>query len=115
MSDTSESTPAVPDTPNVEFLVSNSPRSEGANKDFSLGPPYDPRRQYDWVRLIVTVGLLALFGFVIVWVAIKSSGPDDVWKRTKDMLQIVLPALTALIGSVLGFYFGTQKNNSAGQ
>ena len=96
------------------MLVSNKPIFGSAVRNYEINP-YNPQRQYDYVRLIVTVGLLALFGFVIVWVAIKSSSPDDVWKRTKDMLQIVLPALTALIGSVLGFYFGTQKNNSAGQ
>ena len=103
----------VPVAPKVEFLVSENAPSESIGRGFSL-VPYNPQRQYDYVRLIVTVGLLALFAFVVVWVALKSSGSEDVWKRTKDMLQIVLPALTALIGSVLGFYFGTQKNNLTG-
>ena len=114
MSDLSSPTPSTAFTPRVEMLVSNQPLAGNAVRAYQLGP-YNPQRQYDYVRLIVTVGLLALFGFVIVWVALRSSGPDEVWRRTKDMLQIVLPALTALIGSVLGFYFGSQKNNSSGQ
>ena len=29
------------------------------------------------------------------------------WAQTKEMLQIILPALTGIIGTVIGFYFGT--------
>src|SRR5487761_703356 len=104
MTTASESPSIASNPPKIEFLVSDSPASGKVARDYTI-EPYNPQRQYDYVRLIVTVGLLALFGFVIVWVAMKSSGSDEVWKRTKDMLQIVLPALTALIGSVLGFYF----------
>lgn len=86
--------------------------AEGAGKGYVL-TAYNPQRQRDYVRLVVTVGLLALFAFVIAWAAWKSAGSKDVWMQTKDMLQIVLPALTGLIGSVLGFYFGT-KNNTFG-
>jgi hypothetical protein len=110
MNDTSESPSAVRSTQKVEFLISDTPAPGSIGKGYAL-VPYNPEKQHDHVRMVVTVGLLALFGFVIVWVALKSSGTDEVWKRTKEMLQIVLPALTALLGSVLGFYFGTQRNN----
>jgi hypothetical protein len=113
MDETLEPSSSNLDTSKVELLVSRNPTPAVTARDYEV-LPYDPRRQYDYVRLIVTVGLLALFAFVVVWVALKSSGSEDVWKRTKDMLQIVLPALTALMGSVLGFYFGTQKNNLTG-
>lgn len=113
MNDDAGTIAPISPAPRMEFLVSQSAADGKPARQFAL-VPYNPQRQYDYVRLIVTVGLLALFGFVIVWVALKSSAPDEVWKRTKDMLQIILPALTALIGSVLGFYFGTQKSNSAG-
>lgn len=105
----------IASTHRVDLLVSDLPSAETASgPDYAI-QPYNPQRQYDYVRTVVTVGLLALLAFVIVWVAIESSASDDVWKRTKEMLQIVLPALTALIGSALGFYFGTQrKNNSSG-
>ncbi|HZC43457.1 MAG TPA: hypothetical protein VE195_04735 [Acidobacteriaceae bacterium] len=108
MSETSESPSAVRSRQKVELLVTDTPGSIG--KGYAL-LPYNPERQHDHVRMVVTVGLMALFGFVIIWVALKSSRSDDVWRRTKEMLQIVLPALTALLGSVIGFYFGTQRNN----
>lgn len=110
MNDTSEPSPVARNTPKVEFLISDTPAPGSFGKGYTL-VPYNPQRQYDHVRMIVTVGLLALFGFVIVWVALKSSASKDTWIQTKDMLQIILPALTALIGTVLGFYFGMQRNN----
>jgi hypothetical protein len=94
----------------LEFLVSPNPTAGAAGPRYML-VPYNRQQQYDYVRMVVTVGLLALFAFIIVWVAIKSSGSRDAWKQTEDMLQVVLPALTGLIGSVLGFYFGSQKSS----
>jgi len=32
------------------------------------------------------------------------------WSDTKEWLQIVLPATTALLGAAIGFYFGTRGN-----
>lgn len=113
MSDTPDAVSDVLDSQNEPILLSESTSSGSIGKGYDI-EPYNPQRQYDFVRTVVTVGLLALLAFVIVWVAIKSAASEDIWKRTKDMLQIVLPALTALIGSALGFYFGTQKSNPPG-
>jgi hypothetical protein len=74
---------------------------------------YVPEKQRDNVRLIVTVGLLAMFAWVIVWASIESASWADHWNQTKDMLQIILPALTGLIGSVLGFYFGSKSDSKS--
>ncbi|SRR5229473_1478170 len=72
--------------------------------------PYTPERQRDYVRLIVTVGLLLMLGWVIVWSCIEAASWPDHWAQTKEMLQAILPALTGLIGSVIGFYFGSGVN-----
>ncbi len=34
------------------------------------------------------------------------------WGQTKEWLQVLLPAETALIGSATGFYFGARKSGS---
>jgi uncharacterized membrane protein YsdA (DUF1294 family) len=114
MADSLQSSHSIPNHQKFELIVAENPASGAMAKDYEV-VPYNPQREYDYVRLVVTIGLLALFGFVVVWVAFKSSASDEVWRRTKDMLQIVMPALTALIGSVLGFYFGSQKGNIASQ
>jgi hypothetical protein len=72
--------------------------------------PYIQEKQQDYVRLTFTVGLLLMFGWVIVWASIESASWPSHWEQTKDMLQIILPALTGLIGSVSGFYFGSRNN-----
>jgi hypothetical protein len=71
---------------------------------------YIPEKQQDYVRLTFTVGLLLMFAWVIVWASIESASWPAHWDQTKDMLQIILPALTGLIGSVSGFYFGSRTN-----
>jgi hypothetical protein len=73
--------------------------------------PYIPEKQQDYVRLTFTIGLLLMFGWVIVWASIESASWPSHWDQTKDMLQIILPALTGLIGSVSGFYFGSRGNS----
>ncbi len=82
-------------------------------------PPPEPQladveTRRDYVRLLVSSGLLAILGFVVVWSCIETASWPDHWEHTKEMLQIILPALTGLIGSVLGFYFGS-GGKSGGQ
>jgi len=74
---------------------------------------YIPEKHRDYVRLIVTVGLLAMLGWVIVWSCIEAASWPSHWAQTKEMLQTILPALTGLIGSVIGFYFGSRGNESS--
>jgi hypothetical protein len=76
--------------------------------------PYIAEKQQDYVRLTFTVGLLLMFAWVIVWASIESASWPSHWEQTKDMLQIILPALTGLIGSVSGFYFGSRSNSKPG-
>jgi hypothetical protein len=73
--------------------------------------PYDQPRQWDLVRTIVTVGLLAMLGWVIVWASIESASWSNHWAQTKEMLLTILPAITGLLGSVIGFYFGSNTNS----
>jgi hypothetical protein len=79
----------------------------------ALRPPvgWEPRRL--WVTEIMRAVLGLLFAvfllIVIVWGFIKTSQGEEVWAQTKELLELVFPAITALLGSAVGFYFGTQK------
>jgi hypothetical protein len=53
-----------------------------------------------------------MLAWVIVWAFIESASWKQHWDQTKEMLQTVLPALTGLIGSVIGFYFGSGVNST---
>jgi hypothetical protein len=80
---------------------------------YTVSESYIPDKQRDYVRLIVTVGLLLIFGFVVVWSYVEARSWSNHWAQTKEMLQIILPALTGLIGSVIGFYFGSGVNSTS--
>ena len=72
----------------------------------SLIVQYDPEPRRDTVRAIITISLVgALFG--VIGFAFYSTRGD--YEKTKDMLDKLLPALTGLIGSALGFYFGSKN------
>lgn len=71
--------------------------------------PYDPTRAQDHVRLIVTGGLLFMLLVVLIWGCWESASWNDHWEHAKELLQIFVPALIGLLGSVIGFYFGSKK------
>lgn len=75
--------------------------------------PYSGEKQRDYVRLTVTAGLLAIFGYLVVFASIESASWPQHWQQTKEMLQIILPAITGIIGTVIGFYFGSAAVNKA--
>ena len=55
----------------------------------------------------VFVGLLAA---ILVWGFMRSDDSRKAWSQTKEFLDLILPAVTALLGSAVGFYFGTRKS-----
>jgi len=57
------------------------------------------------VRAGLAVLLLILVAVVVIFALIRAS----TWEDTKELLDIVLPALTGLLGSAVGFYFGTRS------
>ena len=100
----------VPSQERFAARTSSVPLEDLASK------PYSPERQRDWVRLIVTCGLLLILAYLVVFATLESASYPAHWAQTKEMLQIILPALTGIIGTVIGFYFGTaavsQQKNS---
>jgi hypothetical protein len=57
------------------------------------------------VRLLPAGALVFILAVVIFF----SFQKVDNWDQTKELLQILLPAVTALLGSAVGFYFGTRR------
>ena len=102
----------------VPLEVVPSKPTQLASKEAAVGSRnYSPERQRDNVRLVVTCGLLGILGYLVVFATIESASYPAHWAQTKELLQIILPALTGIIGTVIGFYFGTtvagQNNKSS--
>jgi hypothetical protein len=60
------------------------------------------------VRSGLALLLAVLLGLTIIW-SFLSVG-EGKWADTKELLQLLLPAETALLGSAVGFYFGSRKD-----
>jgi hypothetical protein len=71
-------------------------------------------RRTDYVRAGLTFGLLAIFALVLGFAGFETSN-DKVWANAKEFLNIALPAVSGLLGSVIGFYFGSRSDRSSGQ
>jgi len=92
---------APEDESSLDLTVDEGARPELEN--------YNPEKRRDYVRLVISVGLLLILGFVVVWACVESASWKEHWEQTKEMLQIVMPAIVGLIGSALGFYFGSSE------
>ena len=70
---------------------------------------YNPESRRDWVRAAITLSLIFAL-LAVSGVALYSAHGD--FDKTKELLDKLLPALTGLIGSALGFYFGSKSSNA---
>ena len=72
--------------------------------------PYDPGRTREWIRGLLALVSLAVFLLVIsfyLWASFHL--PPAGWSQFKEAAAAILPAVTSVLGTVLGFYFGSQK------
>jgi hypothetical protein len=54
----------------------------------------------------VLVGLLIV---QLVFYAVTMFLPDPAWQRAQEFMQVTLAGTLGLVGSVIGFYFGSQR------
>ena len=63
-----------------------------------------------FVRGSLAFVFVLIFAATIGW-AFLNLGDAALWMRTKELIELLLPAETALLGSAVGFYFGTRKDS----
>jgi hypothetical protein len=66
----------------------------------------DVRRRREQVRGTVTYLLMGIFAGVLIVGAIALFIDAGVWTNARDYLQVAVPAVTGLLGTAMGFYFG---------
>ncbi len=69
--------------------------------------PERPWAHEDAMRGWLAIGFAAIFGLTVAWGCYSATGAH--WTNAKELLQLLLPAETALLGSAVGFYFGAKK------
>lgn len=62
-------------------------------------------RRQEWTRSILAILFVLLLGLIVVWSFSRTSS----WAETKELLDVLLPAVTGLLGSAVGFYFATRR------
>ena len=86
-------------------------QNKALEKDPLAERPYDPERNREVIRGSVALFFTLIFAVVIGFYAWGSLyvADDAHWSRFKDTFGVLLPAVTSVLGTVLGFYFGAQK------
>jgi hypothetical protein len=65
--------------------------------------------QQELVRSSLALSLTAILALTIIGAFIGALGSN--WTNVKELLQLILPAETALLGGAAGFYFGSRQQN----
>jgi hypothetical protein len=80
-----------------------------AYRPVELSPPklVDPERVRYRLAVILAITFLGTIG-VGFWGATRGTAT---WNNVKEWLQAVLPAVTAVVSTAVGFYFGTQQKD----
>jgi len=76
------------------------------------GEVYNPEKQRDLVRTLTTFGFIFVFALTICAALYVVIWHSSSWSQAKELLDLLLPAETALIGSAVGFYFGSKAAQS---
>jgi hypothetical protein len=69
-----------------------------------------PARRYvteEFMRAALAGAFVIIFFLTIIAAVIATCGGK--WHNMKELLEILLPAETALLGSAVGYYFGTMQ------
>jgi hypothetical protein len=58
----------------------------------------------EWTRAILAFSLTGLLAVILLIALLRA----DSWADIKQLLDLAVPAVTGLLGSAIGFYFGTK-------
>jgi len=64
----------------------------------------------EWIRGFLAIAFAAVFTAVVL----IPLAFIDTWPEAREWLQAALPAVTALLGSAMGFYFGQRNTRDRG-
>jgi cytochrome bd-type quinol oxidase subunit 1 len=64
------------------------------------------------VRFIIVLGLVGIFATTVVWAFLRTGSGS--WHNAKNLLDLLLPAETALLGTVVAFYMTETRPGGPG-
>jgi hypothetical protein len=77
----------------------------------TFGVRFDPEPRRESVRGIVALGSVVLFALVVLIVLCSVCFGHQQWTHLQGVTAAILPAVTSVTGSTVGFYFGTRDKD----
>lgn len=107
-------------TEQTEQAPQNAPETTGGVSrvsDVQAGPVtqmHEPEQQplqkkREDIRGALAVTFTIFFGVTLAAGFVAAMVGGEAWTNGRDFLQFALPAITGLLGSAVGFYFGSQR------
>jgi hypothetical protein len=74
-----------------------------------LGTPYDPAPKREKTRTVLAYGFAATLALLVLVPLAAIVFSDNSWSDFEQPMQTLLPAVLGITGTILGFYFGSEK------
>ena len=96
--------PGLPEEPSEVLVVGG----EGDPPKPKLSEKRERLVSQEAMRAILVIAFSCIFALTLVagFVGVFSNS----WEQTKDLLQLVLPVETSLLGAAVGYYFGASAS-----
>ena len=87
-----------------------APEASLFSSPFKASVEYNPEPIREIIRGLVTLAAMTTF-FLVIWFFLHQAAlsSEPIWARITQAMQAILPAVTSILGTALGFYFGSQK------
>jgi hypothetical protein len=72
--------------------------------------PYNPARAREWVRGGIACTLVLLLVLLTLWPVLAIINDWATWKQLRELLTLTYATTAGLVGSAIGFYFGTRRD-----
>ena len=71
--------------------------------------PYNPDKDRERIRGAVALSAMLVFVLLMVFYFYEATHANPAtWSQVEESLKVMLPAVTSVMGTVLGFYFGSK-------
>jgi len=90
----------------------SAPISIGNGKPNAV-EPFDPEPSREWVRKWLAIASMVVLGAILVSLTFASLVFDITEGQASIVIQTVLPSTLGITGSVMGFYYGGERQKKA--
>jgi|tagenome__1003787_1003787.scaffolds.fasta_scaffold20500811_1 hypothetical protein len=91
-------------------------QTSGELPQLSPALKYEVREAYrgglTTARFVLALCVVLVFVLTIVFAFVSASGSEATWTNTKELLNVLIPVETGILGTVFGFFFGREQGSA---